>query len=98
MKFEEIYDWIGTCGVYQVCIYVCLFTMNFMMNDSLSLIFPIARMPHFCRVPELASLSHALQKYIAIPGGEVKVGDGREAGYCQCEMFAFNYSAFQLED
>lgn len=98
MQFEEIYEWTGTFGVYQMCICVCIFTINFLMNDSVSLIFPVARMPHFCRVPELANLTHALQKYIAIPGRGGTLGEGRDGVYSQCEMFGFNYSTFQLED
>ena len=54
-------------------------------------------MPHWCKVPELAVLSYERQRYIAIPPTDGSTSDGDES-FSQCEMYAFNYSAFSYEE
>lgn len=99
MKFDEIYAHIGSFGVFQCCFYVSIFVVNLVLNDVITLIFADARIPHFCRVPQLTNVSHSMQKYIAIPyASDGLRSDGQAQRYSACEMYAFNYSAFQSDD
>lgn len=99
MKFDEIYAHIGSFGAFQCCFYACIFVINLVLSDVITLIFADARVPHFCRVPQLTNVSHSMQKYIAIP---YAASDGRSDGqgqrYSACEMYAFNYSAFRSDE
>lgn len=99
MKFDDIYDYIGSFGAFQCCFYACIFAVNLLLNDPIILIFADARVPHFCRVPQLTNLSHSMQKYVAIPYVSQGRGNGQPSRrYSSCEMYAFNYSAFHSDD
>ena len=94
MKYDDIYAYIGQVGTYQCCVLVAIALFQMFLVDSVTFIFVGALMPHWCRVPDLAAVSFGRQRYIAIPPGDPAAGDGETEAYSQCEMYAFNYSAF----
>lgn len=93
MKFEELYDYMGQMGLYQLCatitlLFFCIFTV-----ESITMNFVGAEMPHWCKVPELANLSYELQRYIAIPPDPED-----PTTYDQCRMYAINYANMSHDD
>ena len=97
MRYDEVYKHIGDIGVFQTCIFVYVFLFALFFNDNSTYIFSGSTMPHWCMVPELDALSYERQRYIAVPPTDGSASDGEET-FSQCEMYAFNYSAFSYEE
>jgi hypothetical protein len=98
MHFDELYEFTGQIGVYQVCVLIILFAFDLFALDSTTMIFVAADMPHWCRIEPLAGLPFEQQKYIGIPYSEGPTGQEEDQIYSSCRMFALNYSAFSDEE
>ena len=95
MRYDEVYEYVGDIGTFQVCVFIYINMFMLFMCDNIAFIFVGGVMPHWCKVPELAAFSYERQKYIAIPSAAAAAAGGGDDGeYSQCEMYAFNYSAF----
>src|SRR6218665_4229151 len=90
MKYDEVYDYVGQIGFFQVCTCACLLLLCLLVHDAISMIFVGADMPHWCQVPQLANFSYNRQKYIAIPM--------QDDEYSACEMYDLNYDNYSTED
>jgi MFS transporter, OCT family, solute carrier family 22 (organic cation transporter), member 4/5 len=94
MKFDDLYQYTGEIGVYQICVIVFFFAFDLYALDSTTMIFIGAEMPHWCRVEPLSNFSYFQQKYIAIPYEP----DGGGQDYSSCKMFELNYSSYSEEE
>ena len=90
-KFDDVFDYVGQIGVYQVVLCTFLALFSFWGVEVVSITFIAGEMPHWCRVPELTSLPPAQQRYIAIPPSD-GAGD-----YSQCSVYRLNFSRYSLE-
>ena len=99
MQFEEIYQYIGQIGVYQICVLILIFGFDLFSLDSTTMIFVGADMPHWCRIERLMNISFDRQKDIGIPytAEAESQGQGRQE-YDSCKMFALNYSAYSDDE
>ena len=93
MEFDDVYQYLGQIGVYQVCVLILIFLLNLYTLDVTTIIFVGADMPHWCRIDQLANLSFRHQKNIAIPLIAPGLSD-----YSSCQMYDLNYSAFSSEE
>jgi len=90
MKYDEVYDYVGQIGFFQLCTSACLLLYCLFALDSITMIFVGADMPHWCQVPQLANFSYNRQKSIAIPM--------QDDEYSACEMYDLNYDNYSTED
>jgi hypothetical protein len=97
MHFDDLYQYTGQIGVYQVCAAIILLSLNLYSLDSMTMIFVGADMPHWCRIDELVHLPFEKQKYIGIPYDDGSPSEGGST-YSSCKMFALNYSAFSNDE
>jgi hypothetical protein len=101
MHFDDLYEYTGQIGVYQICVLIILFAFDLFSLDATTMIFVGADMPHWCRIEELEHLPFERQKYIGIPYTEGIPGqeyDQEHLTYSSCQMFALNYSALTDEE
>ena len=93
MKYDEIYDYIGEFGTYQMCAYAAMFFATMYCCEAISAVFAVGEMPHWCHVDQLANYSFERQKYVAVPYTSSKGVNE----YSSCQMFALNYSRYSDE-
>jgi hypothetical protein len=101
MHFDDLYEYTGQIGVYQICVLIILFAFDLFALDATTMIFVGADMPHWCRIEGLEHLPFERQKYIGIPYTEGTPGqeyDQEHLTYSSCKMFALNYSALTDEE
>lgn len=96
MDHNDLYALAGEMGIYQVCLVICMILVYMSCIDPITMIFVNANMPHWCRIDGLDHLPFDQQKYIGIPYSAVE--DDLQAEYSSCQMFAFNYSAFDNDE
>lgn len=87
--YEDVLQYVGEFGVYQLCIYIYACGIAFISVESIYMNFIGYRMDHWCAVPELVDLPYDVQKNVAIPYASNSTDD-----YEQCEMFSMNYSLY----
>ena len=94
--FDDVFEHIGEIGKYQVFMYVIIGVMATASGfHNLAMTYVGPDQEHWCRVPRLANLTDAQQKYIAIPM-ESKAGGGSR--YSKCERFNLDYNSIKQED
>jgi hypothetical protein len=91
MKYDEVYEFIGEFGRYQVAVFVTVFSMILYTVDSLHMVFVGGSMDHWCRVDELSDLPYDVQKYVAIPSTD-------NGEYSSCSRYALDYSRYNESD
>ena len=84
MQFDEIYEYLGHLGIYQVCIVTIACMLSMFDAEAVTMVFVGGSMDHCCRVSELTNLSYTEQKSLAIP-----YTDGE---YSSCQMYDCNYT------
>ena len=67
MSFDELLEFVGECGVYQVTLMLLIGAMELVAIDSFSINFIAGKMDHWCRVTELDNRSFADQRRLAVP-------------------------------
>lgn len=73
MTYDEVFNYTGQFGVFQICIYIMAIFWGMMMGyDVNTTIFLGFSQPHWCEVTRLANISYDEQRYIAIPWDESK--------------------------
>ncbi|ALC44123.1 CG5592, partial [Drosophila busckii] len=92
LTFDDILVYVGEFGRYQKCLFCCMIPFEFIWcTVYLSQIFTILVPDHWCRIPELSSLSKEDQLKLAIPNGDSK------KDFDRCRMYDVNYTQL-LED
>jgi len=84
MQFEDVYQYVGHLGVYQICILMVACMLSMFDSEAVTMVFVGGNMDHWCRVDELAELKYSVQQSIAIP-----YIDGV---YSSCQMYDCNYT------
>ena len=93
MGFDDIFNYIGGAGAYQVTLYLLLGLPSFFGGyQSMSMTFLGPEQDHWCKIDRLQNFSHAQQKYIGIPYNE----DDEE--YDQCYYYALPYNNLTDEE
>ena len=76
MLFEEIYEYAGQFGKYQICLLIEIMVVAFFAGDAFAILFINNKQDHWCNVPELNNL-----RLFTIGGGARGVkGRGEKRG------------------
>ena len=67
MYFDEVFEFVGGAGVYQISLLMYVFALCLVSVDAIRMNFIGGHMDHWCRMPALENFTHQQQKYIGIP-------------------------------
>lgn len=84
-------------GRYQWRMFAAVSLFAIFAGDVMHMVFVGGHMEHWCHVQQLDHLPYDVQKHVAIPAVS-RSDDGRSPGYSSCEMYALNYSAFNVTE
>lgn len=90
MYFDEVFDYVGEVGVYQVFLLCYIFALGLVSIDAIRMNFIGGSMEHWCHIPALENFTYEKQKDIAIPE--------TANGYSSCHRFPFNFSQYSLKE
>ena len=93
MSFDAVFEYIGSCGVYQIALFIFLALPGiFSGYQSMAMTFLGPFQDHWCKIDALKNYTDIQQKYIAIPY------DAEKHQYAQCEYYDLPYSNLTDQD
>jgi hypothetical protein len=94
MYFDDVFEYIGGAGAYQLGNLAFTFAIFAMSIDAMRMNFVGGSMEHWCKIPELANFTHDDQKYIGIP--DTGPTDSRRRTWLS-DLFGLPYSSEPVE-
>ena len=90
MYFDEIFEYIGHFGLYQILLILVLGIVSFIGGTQAVAMNVLApNVDHWCQIPRLRNFTFDQQKYIAIPYEKTQTGQWR---YSQCYRYTFDFT------
>ena len=93
MYFEEIFEYVGGVGFYQIFLMFYIFALGLVSIDAIRMNFVGGSMRHWCNILELQNFTHQDQLRIGIP-----FMDSGNTSYSKCYRFPLDYSKYSLEE
>ena len=92
MKFDDLFEYIGEIGTFQLFVATILFLSAIFGSDSILQNFVGgSTVEHWCHVPELEEFPHDQQRYVAIPRDD-------DGNYYSCWKYDLDYGSLSVED
>lgn len=96
MYFDEVFEFVGGAGAYQVCLLCYVFALSMLGIEMGGINFVGGYMEHWCNIPALENFTHEQQQYIAIPSSNPHPES--DLKYENCYKFPLDFNNYSLED